>query len=65
MKDLEYGKGYKYPHDYPDAVVEQQYLPDELKEAKFYKPGTVGFEKQLQKRLEYFVSRKSSGKKQG
>ena len=63
MKDLGYGKGYKYPHDFDDAVVDQEYLPDELKGAKFYAPGTVGFEKQLQKRLDFFASRRSNGKK--
>ena len=45
------------------SVVDQQYLPDELKGAKFYAPGTVGFEKQLQKRLDFFASRRSKGKK--
>lgn len=35
MKDLGYGKDYKYPHDYPDAQVEQQYLPDNLKGKKY------------------------------
>jgi putative ATPase len=38
MKDLGYGKDYKYPHDYPDAKVEQQYLPDNLKGKKYLKP---------------------------
>ena len=38
MKDLNYGQDYKYPHDYPGNFVEQSYLPDELKEKKFYQP---------------------------
>lgn len=38
MKDLEYGKGYKYAHDYKDAIVDQQHLPDRIKEKKFYYP---------------------------
>ena len=37
MKDLGYNDGYKYPHDYPGHWVEQQYLPDELKSAVFWK----------------------------
>ena len=37
MKDLGYHDGYKYPHDYPGHWVEQQYLPDELKSAVFWK----------------------------
>ncbi|MBQ5841537.1 MAG: AAA family ATPase, partial [Clostridia bacterium] len=32
--------GYKYPHAYPNNYVEQQYLPDELKEKIYYVPGT-------------------------
>jgi putative ATPase len=63
MKDLGYGKGYKYPHDYPDALVEQDYLPEPLKGRIFYRPGSVGFEKQMQKRLEFFKSRKNRDKK--
>ena len=37
MKDLGYHDGYKYPHDFPGHWVEQQYLPDELKSAVFWK----------------------------
>jgi len=36
MKELGYHDGYKYPHDYPGHWVEQQYLPDEAKNEKFY-----------------------------
>ncbi|MEK6911018.1 MAG: replication-associated recombination protein A [Nanoarchaeota archaeon] len=36
MKELEYGKGYKYAHDYQDAKVDQQHLPDRIKDKKFY-----------------------------
>ena len=36
MKSLGYGKHYKYPHDYPNHYVEQQYLPDALKGRKFW-----------------------------
>ena len=38
MKDLGYGVGYKYPHDYPMHKVEQQYLPDKMKNVKYYIP---------------------------
>lgn len=37
MKKLGYGKGYKYPHDFPDAQVNQEYLPDNLKNKKYLK----------------------------
>lgn len=36
MKDFGYGKGYKYPHDYPGHVVEQQYLPDKMIGTRYY-----------------------------
>jgi putative ATPase len=38
MKGLDYGKGYQYAHDYEGAVVEQQHLPDKLKERRYYLP---------------------------
>ncbi len=38
MKELGYGKGYKYPHNYEGAKVEQDYLPEALKGRKYYKP---------------------------
>ena len=38
MKQLGYSDGYKYSHDYPDHLIEQQYLPDELKSARFWHP---------------------------
>jgi putative ATPase len=36
------GKGYRYPHDYPDHYVEQDYLPAELKHTKYYQPSGMG-----------------------
>ncbi len=38
MRQFGYGKGYRYAHDYEGGVVEQQHLPDELKDARFYEP---------------------------
>ena len=38
-KAMGHGKGYRYPHDFAGGKVEQQYLPDELKERRFYRPG--------------------------
>ncbi|MFO1518533.1 MAG: replication-associated recombination protein A [bacterium] len=48
MKDLNYGKGYKYPHDYEKNVTEQQYLPDALKDRVYYYPTENGYEKVIQ-----------------
>ena len=44
---LGHGIGYKYAHDYPNHYVKQQYLPDEIKGARFYEPGVLGYEKQM------------------
>ncbi|MDD6264373.1 MAG: replication-associated recombination protein A [bacterium] len=38
---------YKYPHDYKGAYVKQQYLPDKLKNKKYYQPKDIGYEKQV------------------
>lgn len=63
MKELGYGKGYKYPHDHPENLPGQEYLPEELREKRFYHPKNYGFEKDLQKRLDYFRSRRKAGEK--
>ena len=52
------GVGYMYPHDFPGHYVEQQYLPDEIKEAKFYNPSDSGYEKAIKERLETLTSKK-------
>ncbi len=46
-ENLGHGIGYKYAHDYPNHYVEQQYLPDEIKDAKFYIPSENGYEKNI------------------
>ncbi len=48
-KALGYGKGYRYPHDYPGHWVEQVYLPRELQKKSFYVPSEEGKEPQMQK----------------
>ncbi|MEW6375420.1 MAG: replication-associated recombination protein A [Thermodesulfobacteriota bacterium] len=59
MKDLGYGKGYKYPHDYPDHFVEEEYLPENLKGRIYYRPSDQGLEKEIKKRLEGWRRNKS------
>ena len=51
MKDIGYGKDYKYAHNFPGHVVDQQHLPDSLKDKRFYFPGEQGYEKQVNDRL--------------
>jgi len=44
-KNFGHGNGYKYPHDYPEHYVKQDYLPQELKETRYYKPSMIGKDK--------------------
>lgn len=50
-KKIGHGIGYKYAHDYPNHYVKQQYLPDEIKNARFYEPGDLGYEKEIKEHL--------------
>lgn len=51
MKELEYGKEYKYGHSYEHHFVEQQYLPENLKQKIYYRPSDSGAEKTIRERL--------------
>jgi putative ATPase len=62
MRDLGYGKEYKYPHDYPDHFIEEEYLPENLKGRIYYHPTEQGFEREIKKRLEYWRRKKNEKK---
>ena len=51
MKQLGYGDGYKYAHDYPNHFVDQQYLPDELKDTRIWHPQQSPAEEKLHQRM--------------
>lgn len=51
MKGLGYGKGYKYPHSFKDAEVEQVYLPESLKGRTYYRPNERGYEREIAERM--------------
>lgn len=51
MKELDYGKGYKYAHDYEDKLTDMQCLPDSLIGREYYKPTEQGVEKKFKERL--------------
>ena len=51
MKELDYGKEYKYSHDFPENFIEQEFLPDEIKNSKFYEPGNNPRENQFREVL--------------
>jgi putative ATPase len=61
MKDLGYGAGYRYAHDYEDALVAQQNLPDSLVGRRYYEPTGRGFEDALKRRLEEIRERTREG----
>ncbi len=46
MRQLGYGKGYRYAHDFPEAKVQQEHLPEGVGPGDFYKPGATGWEAQ-------------------
>ena len=52
MKDLDYGKGYKYAHNEADAVADMSCLPPSLEGRKYYEPTERGFEKEIKRRLD-------------
>jgi putative ATPase len=52
MKELQYGKGYKYAHDEPDAVADMSCLPPALEGRRYYEPRERGFEKEIKRRLD-------------
>ncbi|MDX9821488.1 MAG: replication-associated recombination protein A [Syntrophales bacterium] len=54
MKELGYGKDYRYAHDYEDAYTPQEYLPEGLRGETFYRPTGRGYEKLIKERLEYW-----------
>ena len=55
MKELGYNKGYQYAHNSADAYIPQEYLPDQLRDALFYLPGSFGYEKKIADRLEWWA----------
>lgn len=52
MAEQGFGKGYKYPHDHGDALVEQGYLPDALRARRYYEPTERGYEAKIKARLD-------------
>jgi putative ATPase len=68
MEELGYGKDYKYAHDFQDAYVPQEYLPEELKDQVYYEPTNRGYEKIIKDKLMKWRKLKASmhqGRKKG
>jgi putative ATPase len=63
MKELEYGKGYRYAHNEADAVADMSCLPPALEGRKYYDPKERGFEKEIKRRLDGWEEIKRKRKK--
>ena len=55
MKEEDYGAGYRYDHDEPDAFSGQDYFPEKIGRQTFYDPPDRGFEREIRKRLDYWA----------
>ena len=65
MKDLGYGKGYKYDHDSAEGFSGQDYFPEDMDRERYYVPSERGFEREITKRLAYWGRlREERGKKE-
>ena len=58
MRSLDYGKDYKYAHDFSEHYVKQEYLPKKLKGRKYYHPTKIGFEAKIKERLDELRKKK-------
>ncbi len=65
MRALGYGRGYKYAHDEPDAVVVQRHFPEGMDPVRFYFPTERGFEKTLAARIAWLAKRRKEKEKKG
>jgi putative ATPase len=61
MRSHGIGVGYKLPHDYEDADVEQQYLPDQLVGRRYYEPTSEGWEARVKERMDALAERRQRG----
>ena len=57
MKQLDYGKGYKYAHNFQEGFADQSHLPNQISEKKFYRPTDRGYEKLITERMNYLRNR--------
>ncbi len=66
MRDMGYGDGYKYAHDYEGSFAPMQNLPDSLRDRRYYQPGAQGYERTVRERMERWwgLARKNKGESQ-
>ncbi len=59
MKNLGYGKNYKYDHEFKYNYAGQDFLPENIKDSVYYTPGELGFEKEVKRRMDFWKNLKS------
>ena len=62
MKDVGYGKDYKYAHDFEHVTTDMETLPEKLKGRRYYDPGHLGLEKEIKKRIDWWNELKKKTK---
>ncbi len=69
MKEIGYGQEYQYAHDHPLSTTDMETFPERLRGRRYYQPGNLGFEKEIQKRIDWWealkekIRQEKSGKK--
>ena len=58
LKEIGYGEGYLYPHNFPGHYVEQEYMPEKLKGRRYYEPSESGLERKIYERYLEFTGKK-------
>ncbi|MEJ2698268.1 MAG: replication-associated recombination protein A [Desulfuromonadales bacterium] len=61
MKELDYGKGYRYAHDFAEGYALQEYLPEKLRGRSFYRPTDRGYEKMIGERMRFWAELRKKG----
>ena len=62
MRDLDYGRGYQYAHNFDNAYIPQEYMPEGLNNQKYYLPTDRGYEKTIKERMAYWEKIRRAGK---
>jgi putative ATPase len=58
MRELGYGKGYQYAHDFEEHIADIEYLPDALRGRRYYEPTDIGYEAVIREYLEKVKNKK-------
>lgn len=64
MKEQGYGKDYRYAHDFDEATSDMETLPERFRGRVYYRPGELGMEREIRKRMEWWASRKAKARGQ-